>query len=50
MEPVKGGTLANLPQAAIDAFKAKEPEMSLPSWAIRFAASLDCAEGASFLL
>ena len=41
MEPVKGGSLANLPAAASDIFKAVEPETSNSSWAIRFAASLD---------
>ena len=39
MVPVKGGTLANLPQEAADLFKNHDPEASLPSWAIRFAAS-----------
>ncbi len=41
MEPVKGGTLADVPQAVADMFRAHDPEMSIPSWAIRFAASLD---------
>ena len=40
MEPVKGGTLAKLPAEAEALFKAREPELSIPSWAIRFAASL----------
>ncbi len=40
MEPVKGGTLANLPPVAANLLKNYNPEASLPSWAIRFAASL----------
>jgi predicted aldo/keto reductase-like oxidoreductase len=39
MEPVKGGALANLPQAAADILKAANPNASQASWAIRFAAS-----------
>ena len=41
MEPVKGGTLASIPPEAEKMFKEHSPEMSVPSWAVRFAASLD---------
>lgn len=40
MEPVKGGTLAKLPEEAEALLKTMDPELSAASWAIRFAASL----------
>lgn len=40
MEPVKGGTLAKIPAEAEQLFKDHDPSLSVPSYAIRFAASL----------
>ena len=40
MEPVKGGTLARVPAEAERLLKEREPELSVASWGIRFAASL----------
>ncbi len=39
MEPVKGGTLADVPAEGKARFRAMDPDRSDPSWAIRFAAS-----------
>ncbi|MBO5437305.1 MAG: aldo/keto reductase [Thermoguttaceae bacterium] len=39
MEPVKGGTLVDIPVEAQKILRARDPQMSIPSWAIRFAAS-----------
>ncbi len=40
MEPVKGGTLANPPQAVKDVLLRANPTASMASWAIRYVASL----------
>lgn len=40
MEPVKGGSLANLPAEIAKTFTEADPKASQASWAIRFAASL----------
>jgi predicted aldo/keto reductase-like oxidoreductase len=40
MEPVRGGSLATLGDEGDAVFKAADPKASVPSWAIRFAATL----------
>lgn len=40
MEPVKGGKLANPPQAVKDILQRANPNASFASWAVRYAASL----------
>lgn len=41
MEPVKGGMLATPPESVADILKAAEPDSSVASWAVRFAADLE---------
>ena len=41
MEPVKGGMLANPPKEVAEVLTQAEPNSSVTSWAIRFAANLD---------
>lgn len=41
MEPVKGGTLVSVPESVTNMFKSYNPEQSIASWAIRFAAGLE---------
>ncbi len=41
MEPVKGGTLAKLPHRGEALLREAAPQMSIPSWAIRFAAGCE---------
>lgn len=41
MEPVKGGLLANPPEPVAKLLQDFNPNADLPSWALRFAASLD---------
>ena len=53
MEPVKGGGLAMVPETVEKALKAKAPERSVASWAIRFGGTMDglicCLSGMSTL-
>ncbi|MDO4291342.1 MAG: aldo/keto reductase [Eggerthellaceae bacterium] len=39
MEPIKGGSLIQIPEEAKRLYKAARPELSVASWAVRFAAS-----------
>lgn len=39
MEPVKGGSLVNIPESADRIFKEAHPDWTTASWALRFAAS-----------
>lgn len=41
MEPLKGGSLVNLPKQATNIFYEANPEASVASWGIRYAASLE---------
>lgn len=41
MEPVKGGSLAKVPEKAETLLKACHPDKSIASWAVRYAASLE---------
>lgn len=41
MEPVKGGTLAKLPDSIEGLLRKRRPDASMASWAIRYAASLE---------
>lgn len=40
MEPVKGGTLANMDSRYVDMYKSLRPDKSVASWALRFCGSL----------
>lgn len=41
MEPCKGGTILELPKEAEDMMKSYNPDASIASWAMRFAATLE---------
>lgn len=41
MEPIKGGTLANLAPKAAEILQKQNPDVTLASYAVRYAASLD---------
>jgi len=40
MEPIKGGTLANISEEYMDLYKQERPDASAASWALRFVGSL----------
>jgi predicted aldo/keto reductase-like oxidoreductase len=40
MEPVRGGALATLCEKSVEIFKKADPNVSVASWALRFAASI----------
>ena len=44
MEPVKGGLLADPPETVAQILKSAEPDSSLSSWAVRYAADLEGVE------
>ena len=39
MEPLRGGSLANIPADLVDRLKAREPQRSVASWAFRYVGS-----------
>ena len=41
MEPVKGGSLVTMTPEVQNLFREANPQLSIPSWAVRFAASLE---------
>lgn len=41
MEPIKGGTLAKMPDQVMKIFREYDPDRTAAAWALRFAASLD---------
>lgn len=44
MEPVKGGTLANIPEDAAQLLAGRHPDWTPASWALRFVASLPAVD------
>ena len=41
MKPLKGGTLVNIPEKASEKLTNYNPDLSVASWGIRYAASLN---------